>query len=85
MAGPSRDDLNPVPGNDDTSNDDAPNDDEAPRQKPTRRKPSIDEVFGEVLPESTSDDRDPVRRRESDADEKAREADLLRDVPPHHG
>lgn len=81
MAGPSRDDLNPVLGNDDKTSKDS----EAPRRKLTRRKPSIDEVFGDVPPESTRDERGPGRDRDSDADEKSRDDDLLRDVPPHHG
>ncbi|MFC0433739.1 hypothetical protein [Kutzneria buriramensis] len=43
--------------------------------KPTRR---LDEVFGEVLPETTSDERDPDRRGR-DADSWYEE-----NRPPHH-
>ncbi len=39
------------------------------------------EVFGEVLPESTSDDRDP----QASAESGDRDAELKRNVPPHHG
>jgi hypothetical protein len=38
------------------------------------------EVFGDVLPETTSDERDDTAKRESDADRWLREQ-----VPPHHG
>ena len=39
------------------------------------------EVFGDVLPEGTSDDQDePDNERESSSDEW-----LRRNVPPHHG
>jgi hypothetical protein len=46
------------------------------------RKRRLDEVFGDVLPETTTDERDP---ESPDADESARD-DWFRDqVPPHHG
>ena len=38
------------------------------------------EIFGDVLPESTRDDRDPAPAEGSD-----RDAELKRNVPPHHG
>ena len=38
-------------------------------------------VFGDVLPESTSDDRD----EESGSGGDDRDAELRRNVPPHHG
>jgi hypothetical protein len=38
------------------------------------------EVFGEVLPDSTSDDRD-----DDAADDGNRDEWLRRQVPPHHG
>jgi hypothetical protein len=50
--------------------------------KRDRERQRLAEIFGEVLPESTRDDQD-----EADQDEGAqssRDADLLRDVPPHH-
>ena len=48
-----------------------------PREEPipTRR---LDEVFGDVLPETTSDERDPDRRR-GDGDSWYEE-----NRPPHH-
>jgi hypothetical protein len=83
MADPSRDNLSPVPRNGDGSeDDDVPR--RPTRRKPPVRKPSIGEVFGDVLPDSTRDERGPEHGRESAADEKARDEDLLRDVPPHH-
>jgi hypothetical protein len=57
-----------------------------------RSKSALDEVFGDVLPDSTRDDRtddesgwagsDGVRPAGAQA---RREAEMLRDVPPHHG
>ncbi len=55
-----------------------------PEEKPEsdwERKRRIAEVFGDVLPESTSDDRDPG----SGPSEPADEAWLKSQVPPHHG
>ncbi len=40
------------------------------------------EVFGDVLPDSTRDERAPGP--DVHGEEDAREQDLLRDVPPHH-
>ena len=51
--------------------------DAAARARARRRA----EVFGEVLPESTRDDRDPSSPREGDAGEEW----LKSNVPPHHG
>jgi hypothetical protein len=46
------------------------------------RKRRLAEVFGDVLPETTSDE----RGQESDAaDESARDAWYRDQVPPHHG
>ena len=46
-----------------------------------RRQARLAEVFGDVLPESTADDRDDdVRRDGTDED-----AWLRAQVPPHHG
>jgi hypothetical protein len=50
---------------------------EAARRRARRRA----EVFGEVLPESTRDDRDPPAPAEGDSSEEW----LKRQVPPHHG
>ncbi len=55
-------------------------DDSADTPKPSRRKLTMAEVFGDVLPDGTSDERAPDPREDVDA----RERDLLRDVPPHH-
>ncbi|MCO5325342.1 MAG: hypothetical protein M9946_12275 [Nocardioidaceae bacterium] len=54
-----------------------PDSDEVKRKAQARRR--LDEVFGDVLPEQSSDDvDDPRERRTSD--------DWLRaQVPPHHG
>lgn len=53
---------------------------EAAREQ-ARRRARLAEVFGDVLPESTADDRDPDVRR----DEPASDAWLRAQVPPHHG
>ena len=48
-----------------------------PRKQPSR--PSrLDEVFGDVLPETTSDERDPQRRSESS------DSWYEENRPPHH-
>ena len=45
------------------------------------RRRRLDAVFGEVLPETTSDERDPGADDRADASE----AWLKAQVPPHHG
>ena len=45
------------------------------------RKRRLAEVFGDVLPETTSDERDD----ESGADDSARDTWFRDQVPPHHG
>lgn len=47
------------------------------------RKRRLARVFGDVLPETTADEREP----DADPDERARgtEAWLKAQVPPHHG
>lgn len=47
------------------------------------RRRRLDRIFGEGLPEQTSDDVDEPRRRSEDTD--AAEEFLRRQVPPHHG
>jgi len=42
----------------------------------------LDEVFGDVLPVTTSDERD--ERDDRDAAPAARDEQLLADRPPHH-
>jgi hypothetical protein len=44
------------------------------------RKRKLAEVFGDVLPDTTSDERDDDARDESSRDEWYRDQ-----VPPHHG
>ncbi len=46
------------------------------------RRRRLAEVFGDVLPETTSDERDGS---ETPAAERASEAWLRAQVPPHHG
>ncbi len=41
-----------------------------------RRRRDLDEVFGDVLPDTTSDEQGGRDRRDDE---------ILRDVPPHHG
>lgn len=51
-----------------------------PRER-AERKRRLAEVFGDVLPEQTSDDVSPEDGSSSDAGEKW----LKEQVPPHHG
>jgi hypothetical protein len=53
------------------------------QQEGERERSRLDEIFGDVLPESTRDDQDESDQR--DSGQSTRDADLLRDVPPHHG
>jgi hypothetical protein len=59
-----------------------------PEQEPDRseeeRLRRRAEVFGDVLPESTRDDRDPESSREPSGDAAVDEW-LRINVPPHHG
>jgi hypothetical protein len=48
-----------------------------PREQPRRRR-RLDEVFGDVLPETTSDERDPQRRQDSG------DSWYEENRPPHH-
>jgi hypothetical protein len=56
-----------------------------PRERAEERR-RLAEIFGEVIPEQTADDRagtdDGLDRR---TDEKAQEDWLKSQVPPHHG
>lgn len=57
--------------------------DEQRPETAAERRARLDRVFGDVLPETTSDERDPGVRR---ADETDAGEDWLRSqVPPHHG
>jgi hypothetical protein len=49
-------------------------------ETPAERRARLAAVFGDVLPETTADERDPEESPERDADEW-----LRRQVPPHHG
>ncbi|MGI8993319.1 MAG: hypothetical protein ACR2FP_03355 [Nocardioidaceae bacterium] len=49
----------------------------APGRAAVSRRRSLDEVFGDVLPDWTRDER-------GDRSDPGRDADYLRDVPPHH-
>jgi hypothetical protein len=56
----------------------------APREEtPEERRRRLAAVFGEVLPETTSDERDPSEER--DGDVTAADEWLRAQVPPHHG
>ncbi len=60
----------------------APDGDEALRRR------RLDAIFGDVLPDATRDERGEGRdagEPGGGSDVAARERDLLRDVPPHHG
>ena len=63
-----------------TSGDDGL-DESAPEDEAARRR-RLAEVFGDVLPDTTSDERDP----ESGDQKSSTRDDWYRDqVPPHHG
>ena len=49
---------------------------------PSTAPPSRDDVFGDLLPEQTGDDRDGGDWR--DEVERDRDDELRDDVPPHH-
>jgi hypothetical protein len=51
-----------------------------PQESPAERRARLAAVFGDVLPETTADERDPAAGQEADAD-----AWLRSQVPPHHG
>lgn len=53
------------------------------RRERERERRRLAEIFGDVLPESTQDDQEEAG---GDAAGRAsHDADLIRDVPPHHG
>lgn len=59
-----------------------------PREEtPAERRARLDAIFGDVLPETTSDEREPGVRRGEDpeSDESGTDAWLRAQVPPHHG
>jgi len=53
--------------------------DEQPPETEDQRRRRLAEIFGEVLPETTEDDREPGE------DSRTSEEWLKRQVPPHHG
>lgn len=57
-----------------------PSDDPEPEWKRRRR---LAQIFGDVLPETTDDERDAADRTERD--DSASDAWLKSQVPPHHG
>ena len=61
--------------------------DEQRPETTAERRARLDLVFGDVLPETTSDERDPgVRRGDAvDPDGDPGEEWLRAQVPPHHG
>ena len=63
-------------------------DDLTPRdraRKEADRRRRMAEIFGDVLPEQTSDDAESSEATDRRAEEKAQEDWLKRQVPPHHG
>lgn len=67
-------------------------DQDAIADSPAQSKRVLDRVFGDVLPDTTRDDRltgSDAGRGDDSASEVAasrrRDEELLREVPPHHG
>ena len=61
----------------------APDDGDRPAETDWERRRRLAAVFGDVLPETTSDERDPDRGTRDGEDPG--EAWLRAQVPPHHG
>jgi hypothetical protein len=57
----------------------------APDADEVSRRRRIAEVFGDVLPDTTSDERDPGSGEGSTDGEDPRDAWYRAQVPPHHG
>jgi hypothetical protein len=66
-----------------TQSEESPSD-AGPREAEWERRRRIAAVFGDVLPDTTSDEQDTEVREQGDADD-ARDSWLRRQVPPHHG
>lgn len=49
-----------------------------------QRRRRLDAVFGDVLPQTTSDERDPAPAAPSPDGDEARDRWLRSQVPPHH-
>jgi hypothetical protein len=61
-----------------------PGDEREPqRQAEWQRRRRLAEVFGDVLPETTADERDPAEQS-GDAEQRG-DTWLKEQVPPHHG
>lgn len=56
--------------------------DESQQRRDAAQRRRLDEVFGDVLPDSA--DADPDAATDGAAAVARRDSDLLRDVPPHH-
>ena len=67
------------------SDDPTPDEPESPTtdESEWQRRQRLAAVFGDVLPDTTSDERDADAAPESDDD--AQDQWLRRQVPPHHG
>jgi hypothetical protein len=50
-----------------------------------RRRRRLAEIFGDVIPEQTSDDADESSGADRRTEDEAQEAWLRSQVPPHHG
>lgn len=57
---------------------------EAERKRAAARRRRIAEIFGDVLPQTTGDERDPGEPDPA-REESAREAWYRQNRPPHHG
>jgi hypothetical protein len=67
---------------------DQPEPTEQPAETEWERRRRLAEVFGDVLPETTADERGPESAGEQgdeQGDEPASDAWLRAQVPPHHG
>ena len=63
-------------------------DESTPRQRAqseAQRRRRLAEIFGDVIPEQTSDDAADSGDADRRTEEKAQEEWLKRQVPPHHG
>jgi hypothetical protein len=60
----------------------APDEAGPPAETPAQRRRRLAKVFGEVLPETTRDERDDAEPSSGDA---SSDAWLKAQVPPHHG
>jgi hypothetical protein len=54
-------------------------------ETPDQRRRRLARIFGDVLPETTSDERDPAPSEQTSPAESGSEAWLKEQVPPHHG